>query len=62
MCDNEILMTVFVVINANDWNKIINAKLSFLRWFGLINDAYTVVMLIDEIVDYIYNQECLPVL
>ena len=28
------------MINANDWNKIVNAKLSFLRWFGLITDAY----------------------
>ena len=39
-CDNGILTSVFVVINANDWNKIINAKLSFLRWFCLMNDAY----------------------
>ena len=48
-------MSVFVVINANDWNKIINAKLSFLRWFDLMNDA--TVILIDEIVDYMYNWE-----
>ena len=34
------LMSVFVVINTNYWNKIINAKLSFLRWFSLMNDAY----------------------
>ena len=33
-------MVIFEMINANDWNKIVNAKLSFLRWFGLINDAY----------------------
>ena len=39
-CDNWILMGVFVVINANDWDKIINANLSFLKWFGLTNDAY----------------------
>ena len=29
-----------MVINANAWNKITNAELSFLRWFGLMNDAY----------------------
>ena len=39
-CNNEILMSVFMVINTNDWNEIINAKLSFLRWFSLMNDAY----------------------
>ena len=33
-------MDIFVVINANYWNKIINANLSFLRWFGVTNDAY----------------------
>ena len=25
---------------ANDVSKIISANLSFLRWFGLMNDAY----------------------
>ena len=39
-CKNGILMSVFVVINTNDWNKIINGKLSFLRWFDLMNDTY----------------------
>ena len=36
----ELMISVFVVINTNDWNKIINANLSFLRWFGIMNDAY----------------------
>ena len=30
-CDNEILISVFVEINANGWDKMINANLSFLR-------------------------------
>ena len=29
-----------MVINVNDWDEIINANLSFLRWFDLMNDAY----------------------
>ena len=33
-------MVITEMINANDWNKIINVELYFLRLFGLINDAY----------------------
>ena len=35
-----VFMVISEMINANDWNKIINVKLSFLRWFDLINDVY----------------------
>ena len=52
-----VFMVIFGMISANDWNKIINAKLSFLRWFSLINNAYIHHLLINEIVDYMYNQE-----
>ena len=38
--DSVILMSVFIVINTNDWNKIPNTKFYFLRWFSLMNDVY----------------------
>ena len=38
--DNRILMMYLWWFNANDVSKTISVNLSFLRWFGLINDAY----------------------
>ena len=50
-------MVISEMINANDRNKIISAKLFFLRYFSLIMMPTSIVLLIDEIVDYMYNRE-----
>ena len=34
------ILSVFVWSTANDAGKTISINLSFLRWFGLMNDVY----------------------
>ena len=51
------------MIYTNDSNKIINVNLSFLRLFSLMMMPTSTVLLIDEIVNYMYNRGVnLPVL